>query len=361
MYEEFQMKTGKVSQAILDRSVLRPLSGAGVLTKKGAAFGEDCGFVVYTQETGSEEGWPVKSLPSDAVNTDQEMAYASVCGTVGGVQDRTVEMLIGSVMNNLSTAGARTEYLTMNVLFPAAGEEKELKELAVRTGRWCRDHGMILVAGHTEVSDAVQRAVVSLTGWGHAAEKEGKMTVGLLPDQDLVMTGWIGMAGTAILAKNREEELARRYPFSIIEGGKGLGEQILVQEAVREAAAFEVSAMHDVSQGGIFAALWEMAECAGVGLEVDLKRIPVRQETVEICEFFNRNPYQLYGQGALLLGTPRGEALVEHFHAVGIPAAVIGQTTSGNDRIIRNGEDVRFLDRPAQDELWVKNKSVLRT
>ena len=47
-----------------------------------------------------------------------------------------------------------------------------------------------------------------------------------------------------------------------------------------------VRAMHDVTTGGIFGALWELAEASGVGLEIELKKIPIRQETVEICEFF---------------------------------------------------------------------------
>ena len=125
-----------------------------------------------------------------------------------------------------------------------------------------------------------------------------------------------------------------------------------IREAARACIHFGVSAMHDVSQGGVVGALWEMAECAGVGLEVGLKKIPIRQETIEITEFFDCNPYQLYGQGALLAGTDRGDALVTELQNRGIRAAVIGRTTSENGRLIRNGEEVRYLDRPAQDELW---------
>lgn len=345
------MKTGKISQAVLDRSVLRPLARMGVLTEKGAAFGEDCGFGKCSRKKEKQDGWEKYSF----LSPEQDIVYASVCGTVGGVQDRTVEMLIGSIMNNLATAGASTEYLTLTVLFPEELEEIQLKELIQRTGEWCEIHRITLVSGHTEVSDVVRRPVLSYTGWGHTNGSSGKLTAGLLPDQDLVMVGWTGMAGTAILAKNREAELAGRYPFSIIDAAKEWEGQLLIETAAKASEVFEVSAMHDVSQGGVFAALWEMAECAGVGLDVELKRIPIRQETVEICEFFDLNPYQLYGQGAFLLGTPRGEALVEHLHTMGVTAAVIGQTTSGNDRILRNGEDVRFLDRPAQDSLWIKN------
>lgn len=71
-----------------------------------------------------------------------------------------------------------------------------------------------------------------------------------------------------------------------------------------------VSAMHDVTEGGIFGALWEMAEASGVGLCVDLKKIPIRQETIEICEFFNLNPYQLISSGSMLIGTDHGSQLV---------------------------------------------------
>ncbi|MCD8022849.1 MAG: hypothetical protein LUF30_07730 [Lachnospiraceae bacterium] len=95
-----------------------------------------------------------------------------------------------------------------------------------------------------------------------------------------------------------------------------------------------------------------MAEPAGVGLEVDLRKIPVQQETIEICEYFDVNPYYLYSAGALLVGTEQAEALIAHLREIGIPAFVIGRVTDQNDRVIWNGENRRYLDRPKQDELW---------
>lgn len=63
--------------------------------------------------------------------------------------------------------------------------------------------------------------------------------------------------------------------------------------------------MHDVSEGGVFAALWEMAEGAGVGLTIDMKKLPLRQETVEVCEFCNVNPYELRSGGSLIIAIRR--------------------------------------------------------
>ena len=113
-----------------------------------------------------------------------------------------------------------------------------------------------------------------------------------------------------------------------------------------------VGAMHDVTEGGIFGALWEMAESAGVGLEIELKKIPIKQETVEICEFFGINPYQLISSGAMLMAAEDGNRLVMNLKKAGIAATVIRKATDSNDRVIWNGEERRFLEPPKSDALY---------
>ena len=56
------------------------------------------------------------------------------------------------------------------------------------------------------------------------------------------------------------------------------------------------SALCAMGEGGILRALWKMAEASRVGLRADLRKIPVRQETIEICERFDLNPYKLLSQ-----------------------------------------------------------------
>lgn len=344
------MREGKVPGTILRRSVLRPLSDAGVLAGFGIGTGEDFAFLPF--------------------------ADASVCGTVGGPYDRTFAMMAASVANRLCIAGLEAEALTLDLLLPVAWEETQLRDLLREVAAACREFGLTIRGGDLEVSGAVARPVVSLTARGSA--KEGMAVehadaplrpAAFVPGLDLVMTRQIGLAGTAVLAHSREALLRTRYPFSLVDEAKGFDRYIFVRDAVRACREYALDrgrevcsrsdhparslpALWEVAQGGIFAALWEMAEDAGVGLDADMKKIPVRQETVEICEFFDLNPYELYGQGALLAGTEHGEALAGYLNARGIPAAVIGRTTAGNDRILRNGEEIRYLNRPAQDALW---------
>ena len=122
------------------------------------------------------------------------------------------------------------------------------------------------------------------------------------------------------------------------------------EEAVAVKCVF--GALLDVTEGGIFGALWEMAEASGVGLEIDLKKIPVRQETIEVCEFFGINPYQLISSGCMLMAAEDGNLLVRELEKAGIPATIIGKATAGNDRVLLNEEERRFLEPPKADELY---------
>ena len=113
-----------------------------------------------------------------------------------------------------------------------------------------------------------------------------------------------------------------------------------------------VAAMHDVTEGGIFGALWEMAEASGVGLEIDLKKIPIRQETVEICEFFDINPYELISSGCMLMAAADGNTIVRELEKAGIHAVVAGKAVKGNDRVLYAASEKRFLEPPKSDELY---------
>ena len=117
-----------------------------------------------------------------------------------------------------------------------------------------------------------------------------------------------------------------------------------------EAAGADV--IYPMGEGGFLSGLWKVAEVSGTGLVADFRKVPVRQETVELCEVLDLNLYRLRSDGAFLAGIPSGEGLVRKCQAAGLPAAVIGQANAGNDRLLYSGENFRYLDRPAEDEIY---------
>ena len=111
------------------------------------------------------------------------------------------------------------------------------------------------------------------------------------------------------------------------------------------------SAWYPAGGGGVMAALWHFFDGFGLGFEMDLRKLPIRQETVEVCEVFDLNPYRLQSQGCILLTASSGPKLLKNLEREGIPAALIGRTRTAIGREIYSGEVHSFLDRPKPDEI----------
>ena len=205
--------------------------------------------------------------------------------------------------------------------------------------------------GHTEVTMAVNEPVFSVTAVGKVKENELRHARCAKADQDIVMSKWIGMEGSVSIVAAKEKELLERFPKAMIDKIKAMLPNCCSASEAALAVKSGVSAMHDVSSGGIYGALYELSEAAGVGLEIDLRAIPIKQETVEICEYLGLNPYYLKSGGSMLMVCDHGQELVRLLEKEGIFAAVIGRTTSDNAKAVINEGEVSYLERPKADEL----------
>ena len=113
-----------------------------------------------------------------------------------------------------------------------------------------------------------------------------------------------------------------------------------------------VTAWEYAGEGGILTAVWNLSGIYNVGVDIDLRMIPMKQAVVEVCEIFEVNPYRLFSENCVILACDRGGQMVRSLSAQGIPAAVIGSTEKGIARVIRHGEETAgYLERPRADEL----------
>ena len=324
------MKIGKVPESVLKRSILGQIHTKREEVVLGAAVGEDCAAVRLARDE-------IFVLSTDPVT-----------GTAKDIGDLAVWV----TLNDLASAGATPIGVMLTALLPEVVTEEELRMMVRQAEEACAKANVQIIGGHTEVTAAVNRPVLTVTGVGKAKEGALVSTAGAKAGMDIVVTKWVGLEGTAILAKERQEELLSRFPREFIETAQQLDQMLSVLPESEVAVRFGVSAMHDVTEGGIFGALWEMAERSGVGLEIEWKSIPIRQETVEICEFFGVNPYGLISSGAMLMAAKDGTGLVAELKKARIAASVIGRATVGKDRVLLNGDGRRFLEPPKTDELY---------
>ncbi|MEG1780648.1 MAG: AIR synthase-related protein [Clostridium sp.] len=174
---------------------------------------------------------------------------------------------------------------------------------------------------------------------------------GMRVGQDLVVAGYIGLGGTIAVAKAEETELLKHFTRQFVKRVQGMSDQIQMPSAelFKEAGAMEYEPLGD---GGIMASLWNLFEEYKMGFEIELRSIPILQETVEICEVFDLNPYRLQSAQSVLLTADHGGDLVRYLNQHGVHGVVIGKVEAGIKRQILNGEIRSFLDRPKPDELY---------
>lgn len=167
------------------------------------------------------------------------------------------------------------------------------------------------------------------------------------------MTGYAAVGGISCILHKYEKELKLNLGEELIENARRFsGEAHSAEFYKMTAEAVDGDAIvYSAGDGGIYKALWDMAEECHTGLVADIKKIPVRQEYIEICEYYNINPYMLNAKGSHLIMTRYGGSMLRAFEKRGIKCAMIGYTADNNDRIIVNGDDKRYIDSRIEDEL----------
>lgn len=169
--------------------------------------------------------------------------------------------------------------------------------------------------------------------------------------QEIVLFGYIGMAGTVYLTENYEKELAKTLPFHFIRTGKALKEQAHCYPDPELLRKHGVKAVYPVEEGGLLTALCQLAAESRKGFRIDYEAVPVRQITIECCEVFDLNPWQLMSCGCTMMIADHGYEVVQALKSTGIPCQIIGYMTADQDKLICHDEIQSCLNRPEPDEL----------
>ena len=253
--------------------------------------------------------------------------------------------------NDVAVMGGRPAWFQPTILVPPGTPATVVTAIARDIDAACRELGVAVTGGHTEVTDAVTRPVVAGDMQGLLVAPKIITAGGARPGNRLLLTKAAGIEGTAILAQERGHALPPALVRSALRFRQRPGISV-VREALI-AARLGSSAMHDPTEGGVRAGIHEIAFASRVRLDVDLDRIPVREETAAFCRHFGIDPLGLIGSGALLVTVPgaRVAALRRAWARQGIEGHLIGTVGAGRGvRATRRGHRVAFPWR-ARDEI----------
>lgn len=324
------LNIGKIPADILKKYAY-PYTGIykkEVLSHSG--LGRDCSIIDF--------GEKVAVLSSDPITaSDKNSGYLSVIISC----------------NDLASCGAKPLGILTTILLPKHADEQLFKQIMSDIDKASKYLDIEVLGGHSEVTEAVNKPVISTTALGIADRKSYIETSGAKAGDDVIITKSLGLEGTAILAADHYDYLKNVMPSEMLNNAKNFINEISVVKEGLIAAKNGATAMHDITEGGILGAASEVAESSGKGVVLYKDRIPVRCETRLICDIFKIDPMGLISSGSLLITTNGGHTLLEILKGNGIEASIVGKIVNdpGKRCILDNNKSIP-LDTPERDEIY---------
>jgi hydrogenase expression/formation protein HypE len=341
------LRTGKLDVEILRRLLERqPIVDPRVIL--GPKIGEDAAVIDSGEK--ADHYWVVTADP--ITFTTEEIGYYGVVVN----------------MNDIATRGAVPKWFLATLLFPEGGTDLKLVErVFLQIQEACRQFGISLVGGHTEITPGIQRTILS----GHMigeVRKDKLVTTGGAQEGDLLLlVKGVCIEGTSIIAREREAELLEKgIAPSLIQKARTFifDPGIEVFRAARIACdSVPVHSMHDPTEGGLINGVFEMALASEKEIELHLDMIPVYRESRILCREYGLDPLGVIASGALLLtvSAPDHTTLQKAFDKASIPHRVVGKVKKGPARVMAKGErGEREIHPFARDEVLKIYESVER-
>ncbi|MBN1677479.1 MAG: AIR synthase family protein [Candidatus Thermoplasmatota archaeon] len=326
------LRTGKLPPELL-KKLLRHRGAEDDTVVLGPAIGEDAAIVRLGRE--------LIVLKTDPVT------YAS---------DMIGWYAVNVNANDVVTRGAKPAWFQAVVLLPPGSDEALAESIFKQISDAAKSLGIAVTGGHTEVTPGIDRPIVVGDMHGLLGRRKAVTTSGARVGDLLVMTKSAGIEGTAVIARERREELLRTFDRELVDrASKYLFKPGL--SIVREAHAaleFGVSAMHDPTEGGVSMGVFEMAAASGKSFEFHPDKVVVGRETAMICRKYGLDPLGLLGSGALLatFRPTKADAYMRKLRGMGIDAAVIGRVIPGRGKSVAIvGGQITPLSSSERDEI----------
>lgn len=321
------LKIGKLDSDLLKRIVFDKLTYTRdeVMTRPG--IGEDCAVIDYGEY-------------ECVLSTDPITASIEDIG----------HLAVHISCNDIASNGVEPVGLLLAAMLPEGTTEEDIERMMEQAGEASRELGVEIIGGHTEITNAVRQPLMVSTAVGRAIKGFSQAAKDMEEGDAIIVTKQIGLEGTGIAVSERD--LSDTLDPAEIEEAKNMLQLVSVVKEGMIAGSVGTHGMHDVTEGGILGAVWEMCHISGLGAEIEEKDIPVSEITKKVCGRFDVDPLRLISSGCMLIvcAKEKENEMIKKIESAGIKATCIGTVKSGDEGV--RFTDGRVIDPPAADEIY---------
>ena len=323
------MEIGKVPNDILQKIVLDKLTTSRPEVKESGGIGIDTATIDFG------DNFAVMS-----------------CDPITGATENLGKLAINVAVNDIATKGSEPVCALTSILLPPSTQYEELEKLIVDLNNEAEALNINIVGGHTEVTDAVNRIVVTTTVIGKLAKDETMADVEI--GDLVVVTKDVGIEGTSIIAHEKEELIGHKLGYGEMLSARELADDLSVLKEGILGKRYNAKYMHDITEGGLLGAAWETAEALEQGLIIFKDRIPVREITKRICSVLDIDPLKLVSSGSMLIVINQLDyiKLQGKLESEGIKSTVIGRVTEFDGAYISEDNNLKLISPPGADEIY---------
>lgn len=326
------LNIGKLDSDLLEKIVFENIhfKRPEVLTRPG--IGEDCAVIDF-------EAYDC------VISTDP---ITAAIGDIG-------RLAIHISCNDIASNGVQPIGIMLAVLLPVGTTAEEIEEMMRQAAAASEELEVEIIGGHTEVTSAVNKPVIVSTALGRG-EKEASLHNETMKPGDLVLlTKSAGLEGAGIIAGDFEEELREVLTEEELEYAKSLLDHVSVVKEGVIAGKIGTAGMHDVTEGGVLGALWEMCNVGKTGAVIWEEKVPVEEVTKKICNHFDVDYLRLISSGCMMIMSPpdKREEIETALEKAGIEVSVIGKILEESQGITMIKDGVQsIVDPPTGDEVY---------
>ncbi len=238
-----------------------------------------------------------------AVNVEPEEVLVLKSDPITFATDSIGQYAVLINANDIATSGAKPRWLLTTLLFPSGVTPSEIGLVIEELKIFCKKWDITLCGGHTEITDAVTRPVVTGMMAGTVSRSRLIDKRNMAPGDRVLLTKGVAVEGTAIIAREFGDRLKSlgMNDSEIDSGRRFLANISIITEARIAAESKATSGMHDVTEGGLANAMEELSIAGGHRIKINMDTIPVYSQTVKICQLLDIDPLGLIGSGSLLI------------------------------------------------------------
>lgn len=279
--------------------------------------------------------------------------YEAVFSTdpITGAENNVGKLAVQINCNDIASSGGEPIALLVTILAPVNSSIEEINNIMNDISEEAAKVNVEVIGGHTEVTSAVNKIIVSITVIGKCEKGKSIRTSGANEGDDIIVTKYIALEGTAILVNDHEERLSKVLSNEEMNLAKSLVENISVLEEGRVGRKFGATSMHDITEGGLLGALYEVAMASNKGFEIYKDKLPVLEVTKKVAREFSIDYLRLISSGSMIITARDGNKIINELSNRGINAKIIGKITKSRGILVANGVKLE-VEEPKRDELF---------